>query len=182
MFILYFALWVILNGRWTTEIALFGVAFAAIAYVFTCKFLGYSTKVDAALFRRAPRAIHYGVLLLSEIVKANITVIRMILNRNFEPKPQLVTFDTSLQRERHRVTLANSITLTPGTITVDLEEGRYLVHCLDEAMIEGLDDGVMVKALEKMEKLHVPQSAPQQTAETAAQAENKEEEAQHNGD
>lgn len=203
MFILYFALWVILNGRWTTEIALFGVAFAAIAYAFTCKFLGYSTKVDAALLRRLPRAVHYGVLLIREIVKANIAVIRMILNKEFEPDPHLVLFDTSLVRERHRVTLANSITLTPGTITVDLDKNRYVVHCLDKAMIDGLDDGDMVKALETMEKLHVPagakqaagaaektaaaesekapMEAPMEKAEETAEEKNEEKEAQDNG-
>ena len=44
MFFVYFAFWVILNGKWTTEIAVFGLAFAAIAYVFSCLFMGFSLK------------------------------------------------------------------------------------------------------------------------------------------
>lgn len=157
MFILYFALWVVLNGRWTTEIAVFGLIFAAAAYAFSCRYLGYSTNVDAALVKRLPAALRYIALLLSEIVKANVTVMKMILSSESEPKPHLVKFDTALRRERHRVTLANSITLTPGTITVSLDENRYVVHCLDEQMIAGLDDGAMVKALEAMEQAHRPE-------------------------
>ena len=154
MFIVYFALWVILNGKWTTEIGIFGLVFAGLLYAFCCRFTGYSFKKDLRFVRRIPSAIHYGVTLLCEIFKANVTVIKMILDRNFEPKPQLVRFDSGLLELRHRVVLADSITLTPGTITCQLEGDRYLVHCLDESLVSGLDDGVFVSTLSKMEENH----------------------------
>ena len=190
MFICFFALWIVLNGRWTTEIAVFGLIFATVSYAFTWKYLGYSPKVDAALFRRLPAAIRYGVVLLREIVKANLATARMILKRDFEPDPQLVRFDVPLEKNRHRVTLANSITLTPGTITADLQENHYLVHVLDASLVEGLDDGVFVQALMKMERSGAAQAAQnadavetaaQTTAETAARtaAETKEENDEH---
>lgn len=152
MFIVYFALWVILNGKWTTEIGVFGLAFAAVLYGFSCRFMGYSFKKELHYLRRLPATLRYGATLLTEIFKANITVIRMILDRNFEPKPQLVHFESGLVELRHRVVLADSITLTPGTITCQLEGDRYLVHCLDEAMVDGLDNGVFVERLSEMEK------------------------------
>ena len=74
MFICFFALWVVLNGKWTTEIGVFGLVFAALAYAFTWKYMGYSPKVDLALVMRAPSAIAYGWNLLKEIVKANLAV------------------------------------------------------------------------------------------------------------
>ena len=151
MFFVYFALWVVLNGRWTTEIAIFGVAFAAIAYVFSCRFMGFSLKTDARIMRRVGKAISYGWMLLGEILKANLAVIRMVLDLEFEPKPQLVKFNSGLKKERHRVVLANSITLTPGTITCLLEDDEFLVHALDESLVEGLDDGVMITRLKEME-------------------------------
>ena len=151
MFILYFALWVILNGRWTTEIGVLGVLFAAVMYVFSCKFIGLSLSLDFQLLRRIPSGLGYCFMLLKEIVKANITVLKMILDKNFEPKPQLVHFDVVLRRDRHLVTLANSITLTPGTITCLLEGDDFLVHALDESLVDGLDDGVMITRLKEME-------------------------------
>lgn len=151
MFFVYFALWVVLNGKWTTEIALFGVAFAAIAYFFSCRFMGFSLKTDARLVRKAWQAVRYGWLLLGEIVQANLTVMRMVLDLEFEPKPQLVKFSSGLEKERHRVVLANSITLTPGTITCLLEGDEFLVHALDESLVEGLDDGAMITRLKELE-------------------------------
>ena len=151
MFFVYFALWVVLNGKWTTEIAAFGVVFAAIAYFFSCRFMGFSLKTDVRLLAGAGGAMRYGWMLLGEIVKANLTVIRMVLDLDFEPKPQLVKFNSGLEKERHRVVLANSITLTPGTITCLLEGDEFLVHALDESLVEGLDDGVMITRLKEME-------------------------------
>lgn len=172
MFICFFALWVVLNGKWTTEIAVFGLVFAAIAYLFTWKYMGYGPKVDVALMRRLPSAIRYGVVLLVEIVKANFAVIGMIFKKDFEPRPQLVQFDVDLKKNRHLVALANSITLTPGTITVDLHDNHYLVHALDESLVDGLDDGVFVQSLMKMEAQHgmqpaVPAEQPEQAGEEA---------------
>jgi len=168
MFIFYFALWVILNGRWTTEIGLFGLAFAAVVYVFSCKFMGYKLSVDIALLRRVPSALRYGFVLFVEIIKANLTVMRMVLDRSFEPQPQLVQFDVDLVRDRHRVALANSITLTPGTITVSLDGSHYVVHCLDKSLVDGLDDGTMPSLLVDMEKRHLAADAKRQAQKEEA--------------
>lgn len=165
MFILYFALWVVLNGRWTTEIGVFGLVFATAAYAFTWKYMGFGPKLDLALIRRAPSAIAYGVTLVGEIIKANLTVARMVLDGEKEPKPQLVQFDVDLKKNRHLVALANSITLTPGTITVDLHDNHYTVHALDASMVDGLDDGVFVQQLMDMEKKHIAQDAAAQKPE-----------------
>lgn len=170
MFILYFALWVVLNGRWTTEIGVFGLLFATAAYAFTWKYMGFGPKLDLALVRRAPSAVRYGVTLLVEIVKANLTVVRMILNGEKEPKPQLVQFDVDLKKNRHLVALANSITLTPGTITVDLHDNHFTVHALDASLVDGLDDGVFVQQLMEMEKKHMAQDAAAKEAKAPEQA------------
>lgn len=154
MFLVYFALWVVLNGRWTLEIGAFGVAFAALLYAFSCRFLGYSVRTDLRLIRGIPAALRYAAMLLREIVRANFTVMRMILDIDFEPRPALVRFSSGLARESHRVALADSITLTPGTITCQLCEDHYVVHCLDERLAEGLTDGALITALREMEAGH----------------------------
>ena len=164
MFILYFALWVVLNGRWTTEIGAFGLVFAAVAYVFSCKFMGYKLSLDFALLRRVPSAVAYGFMLLSEIVKSNVTVMRMILDRNFEPKPHLVKFSSGLKKERHRVVLANSITMTPGTITVDVQDDLFLIHCLDESFDVGQEGFEMEDRILRIEGQPSPAPVPELSA------------------
>jgi len=76
----------------------------------------------------------------------------MILDLGFEPQPQLVRFSSGLREERHRVVLADSITLTPGTITCQLAGDDFVVHCLDKSLAEGLSDGIMVQRLREMER------------------------------
>jgi len=96
-------------------------------------------------------------------------VSRMILNGEKEPEPQLVQFDVDLKKNRHLVALANSITLTPGTITVDLHDNHFTVHALDASLVDGLDDGVFVQQLMDMEKKHMAQDAAREAAAQAAE-------------
>ncbi|MBQ7887567.1 MAG: Na+/H+ antiporter subunit E [Clostridia bacterium] len=177
MFICFFALWVVLNGKWTTEIGVFGLVFAAAAYAFTWKYMDYSPKVDIALMKRVPSAVGYGVNLIVEIVKANLVVTKMILKPDFVPEPQLVQFDVDLKRNRHLVALANSITLTPGTITVDLQDNHFLVHALDASLVDGLDDGSFVQQLMKMEEKHMKLDGEKAAAPVQAQADAQTEDA-----
>ncbi len=151
MFIAYFLLFVLFNGKLTLEIALFGVVFAAALYAFSCKYLGYSIQKDFAMVRGAADGIRYLMMLAWEIVKANLTVIRMILTPGFEPKPKLVQFRSGLRDEGHRVALADSITLTPGTITCELNEDLFTVHCLDTEQYEGIDNTCFAQALSRIE-------------------------------
>ena len=67
-------------------------------------------------------------------------------------EPVIVHVHTNLKTETARVILANSITLTPGTITVSLTDDDLLVHCLDKSLAEGMENSSFVKLLEKMEK------------------------------
>ena len=66
-------------------------------------------------------------------------------------EPVIVKVHTNLKTETAKVILANSITLTPGTITVSLTGQELLVHCLDKSLAEGMEDSAFVKLLEEME-------------------------------
>lgn len=152
MFLLYFCLWVIFNGQLTLEIAIFGVIVAAAVFAFTCKFADYSIEKEKRLFKNFFRIIQYTIVLIIEIVKANLSVAHLILTEKEEPEPQLVTFSTDLKTSLGRSMLANSITLTPGTITVLLEDNNYTVHCLDKDFAYGLNDSAFVEILKKSEE------------------------------
>lgn len=151
MYLLYFLLWVIFNGNFTLEIAIFGIIIAAFLFAFTCKFTDYSIAKEKMLIRNAFRILHYIVVLVIEIIKANLAVIRLILSEKEEIEPALVTFQADLHTQIGRASLANAITLTPGTITVLLDDNTYTVHCLDETFAEGMDTSVFVDMIKKCE-------------------------------
>lgn len=153
MFVLFFLIWIIFNGQFTLEIAAFGLAVAGAMYWFICKFLDYSPSNDLVLCRRFFLILRYVSVLLVEILKANITVFKMIYSAKYCLEPAVVHFKTTLHTTFARVLLADSITLTPGTITVSLKDDEYIVHCLDKELAQGIDSSIFVKLLEKIESV-----------------------------
>jgi len=152
MYFVFLALWIIWNGQVTAEIILFGIVIAAVFYWFICRFLDYKMETGLKIIKNLFRGIHYILVLIAEVVLANIAVIKLVLSPRIEIKPVLVKFKTDLKTDLAKVVLANSITLTPGTITCDLEtDGTFIVHCLDLDMAEGLDDSKFVQLLHRME-------------------------------
>ena len=152
MLIFLFFVWMIFNGRLTVETALIGVPVSVCIYLFICRFLDYSPKIDKFAIRNAGFMFKYFAILFAEIVKANFAVIKMIMSSRYDVEPAVVSFDTDFKTDSARVMLANSITLTPGTITVAVEGDRFTVHCLDKSLAEGITDSVFVRMLHEFEE------------------------------
>ena len=151
MFLLFLLFWILLNGKLNLEIFLFGVCISLAVYLFCCRFLGYSPKKDLVFARISPYALGYAFLLVAEIVKANIGVLKEIYTEKTEVEPCVVEFTSPFESEVLNVILADSITLTPGTITVELSGRNSSVHCLDKSMSEDLDRSSFVTLLKKID-------------------------------
>ena len=128
MGVLLFVFWVVFNGRLTAEIAVFGLVLAAGLYLFLCLFLNYRLYYDWLLLKALPLLVEYVLILIREIALANWVMAGFIFTAKQEAEPAIVSFRTPLRTRMGQVLLANSITLTPGTITVDLTKGEYQVH------------------------------------------------------
>ena len=152
MYLIFFLIWVIFNGQFTPEIAVFGLIIAGLMYAFICKFMGYKPRADIIMAKKFFYLIQYVFILVKEIVKANFAVIRMITSSRYELEPAVVRFKTDLKSAPARIMLANSITLTPGTITVSLTGDEYVVHCLDKSLAEGINSSIFVTLLRRLER------------------------------
>jgi multicomponent Na+:H+ antiporter subunit E len=153
MAVLFFAFWVILNGKITWEIVIFGVVITALLYWFCVKFLDYSPKKELRMLRIIPKGIGYFFTLLKEIVKSNLALLPFLYTKR-KPEPELVSFHTPLKQAGSRSILANSITVTPGTITVLMkEDGELVIHCLDRSLAEDIDTLDFQKKLLAMEEV-----------------------------
>lgn len=153
MYVIFFLIWIIFNGQFTLEIAAFGLVIAGALYWFICKFMDYKPRNDLVLCKRFFLIIHYIFVLVKEILKANIAVFKMVYSAKYQLEPAVVHFTTTLNSTFARVLLANSITLTPGTITVSLNDDEYVVHCLDKELAHGIDNSIFVKLLERIENV-----------------------------
>ena len=151
MYFIYLSLWLIFSMRLSAEIAVMGVIVSIAVYWFACSHMRYKPATDRKLLRNLLRGIRYALILVGETAKANAAVFRIVFSRTIEIEPRLVFFRTKLKTNVARVALANSITLTPGTITVALNDDLFCVHCLSGKMAEGIEDSIFVRELQKFE-------------------------------
>ncbi len=94
----------------------------------------------------------YWPWLLVEIAKSNLDVAKIILARELNVDPVMIRLKASQSTEMGQVIYGNSITLTPGTITVDVEDGELLVHALVQSGADGLHDGEMDRRITALER------------------------------
>ena len=139
-FIALLCLWVILSGRFDLFHLSLGVISCALVSIFSGDLL-FPESRTGGLFRHTLRAINYVPWLLYQVILANLHVLYLV----FHPRmmdlidPQIIRFDSKLKKEISLVTFANSITLTPGTITMYVSvEGAFQVHAIDKASGEPL--------------------------------------------
>ena len=148
MCVFLFLLWLIFNGRVTLEICLFGIVVTGLVYAFCVAVLGYHPRNE---LRRLGRYLQYGVTLVWEIVKANVQTMKVILSHKAAYRPAVVRLQVPLEEASSRVLLSNSITLTPGTVTIRQHEEEFLVLCLDKDGGEAIPDWNLVRILKKLE-------------------------------
>ena len=151
MYVLIFALWLILNARLSAEIVIMGLVLTVLFGVFFAYFLNYKPKNEIRVWRRLFLMLGYVGLLIWEVIKSNLAMIDIVWDKNVPVNQTLITFDVPLKTDFCRMLLANAITLTPGTITVDVTDDIFTVHCLSRSMIEGIESGSIATLLGKME-------------------------------
>lgn len=136
-FVALFVFWLILSGHYQLKYILLGLVSAGLVTFLTNDILSgifdHNDKGKAGIrldFLKTLRFLAYMPWLLYQIIKANIQVASIVLNPKMPINPVLLQFSTQLSREVAQVILATSITLTPGTVVITLENGRYVLHAL----------------------------------------------------
>ncbi len=125
-----FIIWMIANATLAFDTVVAGIVISAlIALAFASFARVYS------VIRWSPRVFYYYVLYLAvffiELVKANITVMRLVFSPRIDIRPGIIEIKTELKSPIGRMALANTITLTPGTLVVDIKDDSLFVHCIN---------------------------------------------------
>jgi len=94
----------------------------------------------------------YAVSLLWQIVLANLQVAKIVLSRKMPLEPAVVTFNPGLRSDLGKTILANSITLTPGTLTIDVKGDVFTVHALTLGAAQAVVEWPLIAWLRKMEE------------------------------
>ncbi len=104
-----------------------------------------------ALWTLLPRLPAYWWWLLREIFVSSFDVAKLILSPSLPISPTVVELQAETQSEVGQVILGNSITLSPGTVTLDLYEGKLLVHCLTRQGARALQSGEATRRAAQLE-------------------------------
>jgi len=143
-----FVFWVLLTGKFDLSSLLLGVICALfVAYAANVLLKDNLDKLEGSLAILTRFILFLGQLVI-EIGVANIDVAERVLNPRLPIEPAMVKYKCHLRGEDPQTLLANAITLTPGTLTVDIdeEEGIYYIHCLADTHARNL----MGRKLENM--------------------------------
>ena len=126
------AFWFALSGE-TSPLYLF---LGAVSVLLTLLLVARLKVIDrdASPYHRIPQMLVYGGWLIVEIVKSNIIVIRKIFGPSHAIDPVVVNVETTATTNLGKAMFANSITLTPGTVTVDIDGDQLVVHALVREM------------------------------------------------
>lgn len=127
--------WLLLSGRIGVQYFIFMACAVGIVVLMNPERPSVGRQAHAAeggagLGARATGLVRFVTWTLRAILVANVDVARRILSPSLPIRPQLMVFRTDHESALAQVTVANTITLTPGTCTMDLQDGTFLVHAL----------------------------------------------------
>ena len=152
MFFLFLFLWILLSSQLNWQIISAGVVVAALIHRFSRNYLRYKPGTDTKLFRNLPLILLYGATLVVEAGKATLAVLKIVFSIKPPVKPILVYYRSGLKSNVANVALANTNVLTPGTITVSLEDDLFCVHCINEDLAKDLKDSTFLRQLHRFEE------------------------------
>lgn len=155
MVIVLFAFWMVMSGRTETKFIVYGVLTAAVVSWITYPLLLVPNKDNSKRFFvfgvSVPKFIGYFFWLMWQLVLANVDVLLATTSQEMAIDPKIVRFYFRADNPMATVVLANSITLTPGTVTVNVtDDGLYEIHALTPGAASGVLDGSMQKKVAEL--------------------------------
>ncbi len=142
-------LWLLLSGHYTPLLIGFGVGSTAFATWIALRMR--TIDRDSVPLEMFPRLLTYLPWLTLEVIKANLHVGRHILSPKPDISPMMSRYRGHQQTDAGRFTYANSITLTPGTITTGVYGSEMEIHALTRQSMDGTEEGSMDRQVAAME-------------------------------
>lgn len=145
-FTLLMGFWLVMSGHYSLFHITLGVMCVGLVMALDAtikKMAFFEDEVDSLRVVRFSYLPYYAGWLLVQIIVSGVHVARIILDPKLPINTAIVTFRVNLPNTQARVILGNSITLTPGTLTLSIEGDRFTVHALSPASYEGIIDDTM---------------------------------------
>jgi len=142
--------WLVNSGHYTPLILSLGLA-SIILVVFIAKRMNVIDEESQPLHLTKSIPVYY-MWLLKELVVSNMEVVSRIWRSKNSYSPAMATIKINQSNDMNRVIYANSISLTPGTITTDVQHDSITVHALDKSSIDAINSGEMEARISRLDR------------------------------
>lgn len=153
LYTLMMMFWLILIPRYTIENILAGLLICWGALWFSNELLIEEDQASIYTKKGIILFLNYIYRLIIEIIKANIDVAKIVLSKNMDIQPHFFKVPLHVKKDMNKVIYANAITLTPGTLSVDMDEDFILVHALTTAAAKGIEGSILEQGIIELEEL-----------------------------
>ncbi len=153
IFLLLCGIWIVFSGQFDAFHLTLGVLSSAFITAISSSFLFVDrSKGFGVRFQEVIRLPGYLLWMLYQILLSNIHILKLALTPGDLPEvePSLVRIKTNLKTDFGKWMLANSITLTPGTITISIEGDELLIHSISKVTTAGVLDGTMERKIARI--------------------------------
>lgn len=157
LFLVLFATWYLLSGINSPLFFAFGAVSSALATLLALRM--QVVDQEGHPFHLAFSAPLYWLWLLKEMVKSGLTVTRIVWSPELRISPNFAWLHTKQLCDLGRTIYANSITMTPGSVCVEIKRERVFIHALEQSSIDELAEGGMDNRILKLVGMHAPRAA-----------------------
>jgi multicomponent Na+:H+ antiporter subunit E len=138
--IMLFLFWLILSPNISEQSIFLGLVMSSVVVVYSRDILFTTAEMPLYRIKHIANMIQFIGILLIEIVKANIDVAKIVLNPSLPIQPQFIKVPMMLKNDMNKVIFGNSVTLTPGTLTVDITHDYFVIHALTDDAAKAMDN------------------------------------------
>ena len=151
IFILIFSFWLLISASFAMQHILAGVVIAFALVFLWSETIFVKEKATGFTIKQAGGLLFYLLCLLKEIVVANFIVAYQVLHPRLPISPGFVIYKLELERDLPKTLFLNSVTLTPGTLTVDIKGDRVIIHCFTRENAENVQTWYLYEKMKKIE-------------------------------
>lgn len=147
---LYLLFWIVLSENANVETICIGIIISLLVRSLNKDLMCSNRQLN---FKKSiVKWLSYTIILIKEIIVSNFNVAKIVLSPRIVISPQIVTINTKIKSDFLKTIFANSITLTPGTLTISMDSDKITVHCLKEEFASGLTNSIFEKIILEVEE------------------------------
>ena len=147
---LYLLFWMVLSENLTIEAFFIGIVISLLVTTLNKDIISDFKKIN--LRKNIISWVSYTLMLIKEILISNFNVAKIVLSPRMEISPTIVKIKTKIKSDFHKTIFANSITLTPGTLTISMNKDEIAVHCLKDEYAIGIMNSEFERLILKVEE------------------------------